>query len=142
MALLFLAGNCRASQFPDVCSKRVHRQTLARVSSGGGGGKERGRERIFQRRWQWIDGIYPLLKNEMAAIRSVSRGFASIGRAGSTKIMVMATVPVIEWNNCFHLFESRMERVVGGELIDCKRNLLWLVLMDVSYRWLLGNWKR
>lgn len=109
---------------------------------GEGGGKERGRERIFQRRWQWIDGIYPLLKNEMAAIRSVSRGFASIGRSGSTKIMVMATAPVIEWNNCFHLFESRMERVVGGELIGCKRNLLWLVLMDVSYRWLSGNWKR
>lgn len=44
-------------------------------------------------------------------------------------------LPVIEWNNCFHLFESRMERrVVDGGLVVwlVKGTYFGFVLMDVS----------
>lgn len=50
---------------------------------GGDGRKEREGERgCFKGGGDGsMDQIHPLLKNEMAAIRNVSRGFASIGRA-------------------------------------------------------------
>lgn len=80
---------------PDVCSKRVHRQTLAGgILRGRGGVEKRKRERRGEDISKAIGSIgsIPLLKNEMAAIRSVSRGFARYRPgAGSTKIMAMVT---------------------------------------------------
>lgn len=87
---------------------------------GGDGRKERERERMFQRRWRWIDGSDPSpIEKRNGRNQECFAWFREYrSGTGSTKIMVMVTVLVIEWNNCFHLFESRMERVVGGGLVD------------------------
>lgn len=74
--------------------------TLAKVSS------ERGREGRYFKGDGSIGSF--LLKNETAAIRSVSRVSVDIGRA-SRKIMGggFVSMLVIERNNCFHFFEWR-----------------------------------
>lgn len=123
---------------PDVCSKRVHRQTLAGGILRGRGGvekreREREGERIFQRRSDRSDPS-PYWKTkwpQLGVFRVVSRG---IGRAQDPR-RLWRWLPVIEWNNCFHLFESRMERrVVDGGLVVwlVKGTYFGFVLMDVS----------
>lgn len=47
--------------------------------------------------------------------------------------MVMVTVLVIEWNNCFHLFEDGESGWWWVGRLACKRNF-GLVLMDVVFR--------
>lgn len=68
---------------PNPCQGILRRGEDRGMDGGEDGRKEREGERgCFKGGGDGsMDRIHPLLKNEMVAIRSVSRGFASIGRA-------------------------------------------------------------